>query len=45
MDIFKPFPIRKIDRELPGGWGFVLDDVLAGIYANIILRLVAALAG
>jgi phosphatidylglycerophosphatase A len=45
MDIFKPFPIRKIERELPGGWGIVLDDVLAGIYANIILRLVAAVAG
>lgn len=45
MDIFKPFPIRKIDRELPGGWGIVLDDVLAGIYTNIILRLVAAVSG
>jgi phosphatidylglycerophosphatase A len=39
MDIFKPFPIRKIDREMPGGWGIVLDDVLAGVYTNILLRL------
>ena len=45
LDIFKPFPIRKIDRELPGGWGIVLDDVLAGIYTNILLRLVMALSG
>jgi len=39
MDIFKPYPIRKIDQRLPGGWGIVLDDVLAGIYCQIILRL------
>ena len=45
MDIFKPFPIRKIDREMPGGWGIVLDDVLAGIYTNLLLRLVMALTG
>jgi phosphatidylglycerophosphatase A len=40
MDIFKPFPIRKIDQEMPGGWGIVLDDVLAGIYTNILLRMI-----
>jgi phosphatidylglycerophosphatase A len=45
LDIFKPFPIRKIDRELPGGWGIVLDDVLAGIYSNILLRLIMAASG
>lgn len=39
MDILKPYPIRKIDQQLPGGWGIVLDDVLAGIYCQIILRL------
>jgi phosphatidylglycerophosphatase A len=39
MDIFKPYPIRKIDQHMPGGWGIVLDDVLAGIYCQIILRL------
>jgi phosphatidylglycerophosphatase A len=45
LDIFKPFPIRKIDREMAGGWGIVLDDVLAGIYTNILLRLVMAFTG
>jgi phosphatidylglycerophosphatase A len=45
MDIVKPFPIRKIDQEMPGGWGIVLDDVLAGIYTNIILRMILWLAG
>ena len=45
MDIIKPFPIRKIDQEMPGGWGIVLDDVLAGIYTNIILRMILWVAG
>ena len=39
MDIIKPYPIRKIDRSMPGGWGIVLDDVLAGIYCQAILQL------
>jgi phosphatidylglycerophosphatase A len=39
MDILKPYPIRKIDRSLPGGWGIVLDDVLAGLYSQFLLRL------
>ncbi len=38
MDIIKPYPIRKIDRNWPGGWGIVLDDVLAGIYTQLVLR-------
>jgi phosphatidylglycerophosphatase A len=38
MDIVKPYPIRKIDQKMPGGWGIVLDDVLAGVYCQIILR-------
>ncbi len=39
LDIVKPYPIRKIDQHMPGGWGIVLDDVLAGVYCQIILRL------
>jgi phosphatidylglycerophosphatase A len=39
MDILKPYPIRKIDQHMPGGWGIVLDDVLAGIYCQIIIRV------
>jgi len=38
FDIIKPFPCRWIDRNLPGGWGIVLDDIVAGLYANIILQ-------
>ncbi len=40
MDIAKPFPIRSIEAKLPGGWGVVGDDILAGIYANLVLRVV-----
>ncbi|MBW2266463.1 MAG: phosphatidylglycerophosphatase A [Deltaproteobacteria bacterium] len=42
MDIVKPFPIRRLERSLPGGWGVVGDDVLAGVYANVALRVVMA---
>jgi phosphatidylglycerophosphatase A len=38
FDIWKPFPIRKLEK-LPGGWGIMADDWLAGIYAAILLRL------
>jgi phosphatidylglycerophosphatase A len=39
FDIWKPFPIRYIDRSFPGGWGIVLDDVAAGVMANLAWRL------
>ena len=38
FDIAKPPPIRKVE-DLPGGWGIVLDDVMAGVYANLAARL------
>ena len=43
FDIAKPWPIRKLER-LPGGWGVLLDDLLAGIYAHGVVRLVLMLA-
>jgi phosphatidylglycerophosphatase A len=36
FDIFKPFPIKQTER-LRGAYGIVADDVVAGIFANIIL--------
>ncbi len=39
FDIWKPFPIRYIDKSFPGGWGIVFDDVAAGIMANLAWRL------
>jgi len=41
FDILKPFPIRLIDKRLKGGFGVVLDDVIAGVYANIILYIIS----
>jgi phosphatidylglycerophosphatase A len=38
FDIGKVFPSRWIERTIPGGWGVVLDDVVAGVYANIVLQ-------
>ncbi len=38
FDIAKPFPIRRIER-LPAGWGIVLDDVAAAVYAGIGFRV------
>jgi phosphatidylglycerophosphatase A len=38
FDVLKPFGIRR-SQDLPGGWGVVVDDVLAGIASNLVLRL------
>ncbi len=38
FDILKPFPIRTLQDKLPGGCGIVGDDVLAGIYSNLVLH-------
>lgn len=40
LDILKPFPIRNLDKRISGGLGIVLDDVVAGIFANLLLRVV-----
>ena len=40
LAILKPFPIRKLDRRIPGGLGVVADDVAAGIIANLLLRII-----
>lgn len=38
FDIYKPLGIRKLEA-IPKGWGVMLDDVLAGIYANLVLQI------
>ena len=40
FDILKPFPIRRLEKGLKGGYGVVLDDVMAGVYANIVLQII-----
>lgn len=44
FDIAKPFPIRRLEA-LPGGWGIMADDLLAGVYAHLMLRATLALTG
>lgn len=39
FDILKPLPARYFDRHVHGGIGVVFDDVFAGIYTNLILRI------
>ena len=38
FDIVKPFPIN-ISQKLPRGWGVMIDDVIAGIYTNILIQI------
>jgi phosphatidylglycerophosphatase A len=42
FDIVKPLYIRKAE-QLPSGWGIMADDLLAGIYTNLLLQLAATL--
>jgi phosphatidylglycerophosphatase A len=42
FDILKPLFIRKLEA-LPGGWGVMADDVLAGVYANMVLQVIVLL--
>jgi len=39
MDIVKPWPIRDLDHRLAGGLGIMLDDLVAALYAAILLAL------
>ena len=45
FDIFKPFPVCWADRNIGGGLGVMVDDVLAGIYALIAGHIILALTG
>ncbi len=40
FDILKPWPIRWLDAKVEGGFGIMIDDVLAGIFALICLQVI-----
>ncbi|MCI0453233.1 MAG: phosphatidylglycerophosphatase A [Candidatus Latescibacteria bacterium] len=42
FDIWKPYPIHRL-QSLPGGWGVVADDGLAGVYARVVMAAASAL--
>jgi phosphatidylglycerophosphatase A len=39
MDVFKPYPARQLEH-LHGGWGIMADDLMAAVYANLLVRIV-----
>lgn len=39
FDILKPWPVRRVDREVSGGLGIMLDDLLAGLLALLCQQL------
>ena len=39
FDILKPYPINLIDRKFKNSYGIILDDILAGLYTVIILKI------
>lgn len=44
FDIAKPWPVKASEKWLPGGFGIMIDDVLAGIYAMICLLILNRLS-
>jgi len=40
FDVWKPWPIRWLDRRVKGGMGVMIDDVTAGVFAAVVLALV-----
>ena len=45
FDIVKSPPISSVEKRMRGGWGVVIDDVLAGVFTNAVLRLLLIVAG
>jgi phosphatidylglycerophosphatase A len=45
FDVVKPPPISSVEKRMRGGWGVVIDDVLAGVFTNVTLRLLFMVAG
>ena len=43
FDILKPWPIKWLDAKVHGGFGIMIDDVLAGIFALVVVQTTAAL--
>ena len=39
FDIAKPYPVKDSEKWLPGGWGVMVDDVMAGLYAMVSLGI------
>ena len=40
FDIYKPFPIKWIDKKIKNSYGFIFDDIVAGIYSSVCLIII-----
>jgi phosphatidylglycerophosphatase A len=45
FDIWKPWPVSWADRHLAGGLGIMLDDILAAVFAVLVLSILLAIGG
>jgi phosphatidylglycerophosphatase A len=45
LDVLKPWPARLAERSLPGGFGIVLDDLIAGAWGAMLLALLGRIVG
>lgn len=43
FDIIKPWPIKWLDKKVHGGFGIMIDDLLAGFFALLIMQGLAAI--
>jgi len=41
FDIYKPWPIRQLDQKVSGGFGIMIDDIVAALFSVIVLAVVA----
>ena len=39
LDVLKPWPVNALDRSAGGGWGIMIDDIVAGLMACVTLHL------
>ncbi len=44
FDIWKPWPIHYLDEKIHGGFGMVIDDVVAGVFALVVMQVVVRVA-
>ena len=45
FDILKPWPIRIIDQKVHGGFGIMVDDIVAAVFAAIVLQIIVLVIG
>jgi len=45
FDIWKPWPVHWADRHVHGGFGIMLDDLMAAVYAAVVLSILLAIGG